>query len=264
MRDDPVVQDVAAQHGTDRLRWGWIAIGVLLGGGMIGSVLLVVDPRLVRPAVAGFHVTLAILLVGMLVGYGSSGETILEAGVTGVILVLGTGICATVGLAVSVPGFVWLLSLFLVPAVAMLGGWAGELLQGTLEEAYDDRAVDWPWVIASIIVGFTLSSYAVLLGQSLFGLTNRESLAVFAGSFLLTGWIIGFFSPGMTMIEPAIAGALMMVVDTGFVIMVFGDLPGAQVVAFGFFGAILFALLGGWLGEFTQKWTRGRGGPPRS
>jgi len=252
------VQEPHVGPAHHRLRWGWIAGGVLLGAGLISLFLFAIDPTLSEPAIAGLIVGLAIILTGIVVGARSRGETIREAGAAGLVLVVVMAVLSIAVFRLSIPVFAWLMAPFFVPALAMLGGWAGELLQGTLEEAYDDRAVDWPWVMVSIVIGFTLSSFAVLLGQRAFGLTTDQSLLAFAGSFLVTGWLVGFFSPGMTMVEPAIAGGLMLVVDCGFVIMVFERLPGAQVVLTGFVGGMLLALLGGWLGETTQKRYRRR------
>jgi hypothetical protein len=138
----------------------------------------------------------------------------------------------------------------------MLGGWAGELLQGTLEEAYEDRVVDLPWIFVSIVLGFTISAYAVLIGREVFDVSLEQSLWLFAGSFLVTGWVVGFFSPGNTMVEPAIAGALLMVFDAGFVILWFDGLPGSQVFLIGFGAGIVLALVGGVLGELTQRIAR--------
>lgn len=248
------------EHTSAALRWWWIASGVLLGAVLISLFLFALDPRLEQPAIAGLIVGLSIILTGILVGFGSRGETIREAGLAGLLLVVVCGILTKALLDTAIPVFAWLMAPFFVPALAMLGGWAGELLQGTLEEAYDDRAVDWPWVMVSIVIGFTLSSFAVLLGQRLLGLTTDQSLYAFAGSFLLTGWLVGFFSPGMTMVEPAIAGGLMLVVDCGFVILAFDRLPGARVTLMGFLGGMALALLGGWLGEVTQRRARPRRG----
>jgi hypothetical protein len=137
--------------------------------------------------------------------------------------------------------------------MAMLGGWVGEMLQGTLEEAYDDRAVDWPWVFVSVIIGVTLSAYAVFLGRALFDLTTVQSLLVFAASFLVTGWIVGFSSPGVTMVEPAIAAGMLIIIDAGFIILWFDDLAASQTLLIGFGGGMVLALLGGWLGETHQR-----------
>ena len=107
-------------------------------------------------------------------------------------------------------------------------------------------------------IGFTLSAYAVFLGQALLNLTPMQNLFVFAASFLVTGWIVGFFSPGVTMVEPAIAAGGMVILDAGFVILWFDALPRFQTTLIGFGGGVVLALAGGWLGEKTQKLREGR------
>ena len=251
----------AAGADSDALRWSWIGSGVLIGAALL-TLFISVMQFSEKPAVAGFVVLLSIVLAGMLVGYYSRGETIRETAVAAFILVVLVGAISTLALKITVPPFVWFISPFLVPGMAMLGGWAGELLQGTLEEAYEDRLVDWPWVFCSIVLGFTLSAYAVLVGREAFGVTLEQSLSLFAGSFLITGWIVGFYSPGNTMIEPAIAAALMVVLDAGFVILWFDGLPAADILAKGFGAGIVLALVGAVLGELVQRKTgRRRTGP---
>lgn len=206
-----------------------------------------------RPAVAGFIVLLSVVLAGILVGFHSRGETIRETAVAAFGLVVLTALFSATILDMTIPTFVVLLSIFLVPGLAMLGGWTGELLQGTLEEAYEDRVVDWPWVFVSVVLGFTLSGYAVLIGREAFGVTLDGSLWLFAGSFLITGWVVGFFSPGNTVVEPAIAALLMLVIDAGFVILWFDGLPAARILTIAFGVGVALALAGGWLGELTQR-----------
>ena len=245
------------------LRWSWVLGGVLLGSALISIFLRIMDPGLERPAVAVSVTVLSVVLVGIMVGYRSRGETIRETAVAGLLLVILTGIVAFGLTDVDLRFEVWGFAVFFVPLVAMLGGWVGEILQGTLEEAYEDRRVDWPWVFVSVVIGITLSAYGVLLGQALFGLTTLQSLVVFALCFGVTGWVVGYASPGVTMVEPAVAALVMMVADGAFVILFFEELPVGQVFLVGFGGGFLLALAGGWLGEMTQR-VRGRVRPARS
>jgi len=252
-------QDMATTDTSPQpLRWIWVAGGVLLGSILISLFVYMVDPQLERPAVTGLVVTLSLILVGILVGYRSSGETIRETAIAGLILLILTAIVAAVVLKIRVPVVVWLMSPFYAAILTMAGGWVGEMLQGTLEEAHEDKAIDWPWVFVSVIIGFTLSAYAVFLGQAVLSLTPMQSLFVFAASFLVTGWIVGFFSPGVTMVEPAIAAGGMVILDAGFVIVWFDTLPQFQATLIGFGGGVVLALAGGWLGEKTQRLREGR------
>ena len=79
-----------------------------------------------------------------------------------------------------------------------------------------------------------------------------------AGAFLLTGLIIGYFSPGRTMVEPAIAAAGMILAHGGFVALYFDPAPAAGSLMLAFAGGTLLALLGGWVGESLQTAVRSR------
>jgi len=250
--------NVTSPEGDPPMRWWWVLGVVLIGSAAIGLFLYLVDPRVEQPAVAASILLLSVMLVGTIVGYRSEGETILETGVGGLVLLLLTAFITRGILGIDVPLIALLYSVFLVPLVCMLGGWTGEMLQGTLEEAHEDRAVDWPWVFVSIVVGITFSGYAVFLCQALLDFGPDESLAIFAASFLLTGWVVGHFSPGVTMVEPAIAAVLMIVVDVGLVILWFDGMSRLQLILIGFGGGMVMALIGGWLGERTQRTLRTR------
>lgn len=251
MRADAEVRTETSGDGP--LRWTWVAIGAGLGSTLVGLFLYLVDPGLERLDRAGFIVALTVLLMGILVGYRSRGETVREAGLAGLGVLLVTAAVAVGVLKLRAPIFVWLSSPFYMMLLALLGGWVGEMLQGTVEEAHDDDAIDWLWVFVSVVIGFAVSSYAIFIGQSLVGWTPAESVVVFAASFALTGWLVGYFSPGVTMIEPGIAAAFMIVLDAGFVILWFEGGPPTSLFVVGFGGGAVMALLGGWAGEVCQR-----------
>jgi hypothetical protein len=242
-----------AARDKNPIRWAWVGGGVVIGAFLVSLFIYLVDPGLERLDLSGFVFALSLILVGIFVGYRSPGVTIREAALAGVILLLLVAIVAIGFLRVDVPIITWLMSPFLAAIVTMAGGWVGEMLQGTLEEAHEDRAVDWPWVFVSVVVGLMLSAYAVFIGQALFDITNEQSLYLFALSFLVTGWIVGFLSPGVTMVEPAIAAGMLVLADGALVVMWFEDIPGSQLLLIGFGGGMVLGLLGGWLGELTQQ-----------
>lgn len=250
MRSDLPLAD--PRPSEERLRWTWIGGAVLIGAVLISLTIRIVDPGLRQPEVTGLVATLSLILVGMLVGYHSHGETVRETAVSGMALVLLAGGLGASVLELHIAPGVWLLSPFLAAGISMTGGWVGELLQGTLEEAHGDTTLDWPWLFASVVIGFTLSAYAVSLGNSLFELGDMELLFVFATSFLVTGLVVGFFSPGITLIEPAIAALGMIVLHSGLVLLWFEGLP-PRAILLGFGAGALLALIGAWFGEGTQR-----------
>jgi hypothetical protein len=126
------------------------------------------------------------------------------------------------------------------------------MLQGTLEEAHIDRPLDWPWVFVSIVIGFTLGTYALFLVGAVSPGSPGQDLTIMAAAFLVTGVVVGFFSPGRTMIEPAIAAAGLMVAHGGFMLVYFEAPPALSALLTMFAVGILLALGGGWLGEAMQ------------
>lgn len=244
---------VAAAEAADPMRWKWVIIGVLLGTLLVSTFLYFVDRYLDRPTVDGLVISLCIVVVGILVGATSKGETIREAAIAGLVLMVLTAAVVAFVLRIPVPVLVWLVSPFYAMVLALLGGYVGEMLQGTLEEAHADEQIDWPWVFVSVVVGFTLSSYAVFLTRAVLPPSPIQDLYVFAAAFLVTGLLIGFFSPGITMIEPAIAAAGMIIVHSGFIALYFEDAPALGTLLVAFAAGTLLALFGGWLGETIQK-----------
>jgi len=244
-------------QASGSFRWLWVGAGVLLGSVLIGSFVYIVDPGLQRPLSAGLMVTLSMVLIGMMVGYHSHGETIREAAIVGVALFFLTAAVTTLGFRVGIPVLVWLLAPFYSAAVAAAGGWVGEIMQGTLKEAHVDRFVDWPWILVSVVIGFTLCAYVLAVVNALIDLTTVQTLSIFAASFFITGYIVGLFSPGMTVVEPAIAAAGMIALNSAFVTYWFESPPSVSMLAIGFGGSVLLALLGGFLGEIMQRRKRG-------
>jgi hypothetical protein len=239
-------------EATQPLRWAWVAGGVIMGAVLIGLFMFIVDPELQRPAVSGLIVSLTFVLVGVLVGYRSRGETIREAATAGIILMLIVVLIAAVLIGIPARPLVWLLGPFFGAMLALIGGYAGEMLQGTLSEAHEDRAVDWPWVFVSVVIGFSLSTYLVFIGRALFDMSPSEGLVVFGISFFVTGWIVGYFSPGVTMVEPAIAAGGLVALHSAFIVLWFEVGPPAQTLLVALAGGMLAALAGGWLGERMQ------------
>lgn len=255
MDTDPSVVEI--QEESEPLRWVWVVGGVVLGVLLISVFLWLVDPGFAKPGVDGLVVSLSVMLVGILVGYKSEGETIREAAVAGLVLLLLTGAVAAGLLGMRVPVIVWLVSPFYAATIALVGGYVGEMLQGTLEEAHIDKAVDWPWVFVAVVIGFALSTYAIFLTRALMPPSPAQDLMVFAASFFVTGLIVGYFSPGMTMVEPAIAAGGMIVLHAGFIVLWFEAAPPLEALLTAFVVGTLLALFGGWLGETLQRVRQG-------
>ena len=236
-----------------RFRWGWMAIGVVVGSLLIATFVGVVWNEQPRPAVALLVGGLTFVLAGIFVGFNSPGKTVVEPGIAGAIIaVFAATILAALGaFPVSVGTYgTWVVAGAVFSA---LGGWVGELMQGTIGPDQSEFGIQWPWIVVGVVLGFVFNIYFVFVGRALFDLGPLGVLTSFGLSFLLTGFFVGFFSPGVTLVEPAIAGLALVVIDA--VVTAFGfDAPmPIMTVAIGLVGAFFLALLGGWLGEFVQE-----------
>ena len=243
---------LAADTGQSSMQWVWVLVGVAVGAIVITVFLNVVDRYLDRPGVDGLVGSLTVLLVGILVGAASRGETLREAAVAGLMLAVLTISVVAFQLRIEVPTLVWVAGPFYALVLALIGGYVGEMLQGTLEEAHVDRPLDWPWVFVSIVIGFTLGTYALFLVGAVSPGSPSQDLTIMAAAFLVTGVVVGFFSPGRTMIEPAIAAAGLMIAHGGFMLVYFEAPPAVSSLLIMFAVGILLALGGGWMGEALQ------------
>jgi hypothetical protein len=190
--------------------------------------------------------------MGVLVSYRSPGDTWREAAYGGVGLALMTlvGIRTIEGIEVS--PIVTSVGFFCAVMLAGLGGWGGEVLQGT-HTGSDDKGLRWPWVGVGTLLGVMLSIYAVFLPDALWSVGPLGVLVFLSASFFAAAFFVGFFSPGVTIIEPAFAGMLIVGIDTLLVLLGFGIPFPVPVIAMGMTAAFLIALVGGYLGEVAHN-----------
>jgi hypothetical protein len=230
-----------------------MAIGIVLGSLLIATFVGVVWNEQPRPAVALLVGALTFVLAGILVGFNSPGRTVAEPGIAGAVIgVAAATILAIQGTFPVGPGtfVLWFLA---GAALAALGGWVGELMQGTIAGGRARGRIQWPWVIVGVVLGLVFNIYFVFVGRALFDLGSLGVLGSFSLSFIITGFFVGFFSPGVTLAEPAVAGLLLVAIDSGVTTFAFGAPMPLMTVAIGLVGAFMLALLGGWLGERVQE-----------
>jgi len=111
--------------------------------------------------------------------------------------------------------------------------------------------LQWQWVFMSIVVGTMLVSVIVAVTSSVF---RNPFVPTLIGSlgFVVTGIIIGYFSPGVTIREPAIAGAMLVLIASVVLYAGFDfNLTWFQSLSAIGFGYVL-SLLGAWIGEALQ------------
>lgn len=250
----PAAHQKAGSH--HHFRWGWMAIGIVVGSLLIATFVGVVWQEQPRPAVALLIGGLTFVLAGIFVGFNSPGRTVVEPAVAGgIIAIAAASILSTIGVyPVGAPTVVlWLVTGTLLAGV---GGWVGELMQGTIGAETIHHKISWPWIVVGVVLGFVFNSYFVFVGRALFNLNSMGIMASFGLSFLLTGFFVGFFSPGVTLAEPAIAGVLLVVINVAVSSLGFHAPFPLGAIVLGFVAAFALALAGGWLGELVQEDTR--------
>lgn len=123
-----------------------------------------------------------------------------------------------------------------------------------MDKLFDFNKVDWKWVGISILIFFiaqiVLSVVFGIFGVLTLGIGFLLFIIFTPVMYFVGGFITGYASPGITLIEPAI-GALIM------------NVAGALFNRHGGFGTIItaviafvFALIGAYMGEKFQSQTR--------
>lgn len=238
-------------------QWKWVVIGVVVGVVIIGGSFFIVAPTFHSTAIQSLVLLIGFVVMGAVVGYFSPGVTIKEAFFAGIILMFFFALIfsATSWGTGESKQMVYLLLVF-SGILSQAGAWMGEKLQGSFEKkdgtAKDDVGFQWKWVLAGLALGLALNVLFVFLLAPLFNINLSLIHIAFSVSFILLGFIIGYKSPGVTLKEPAVAGAIAVIGDWLFI--QYGiQLPvPVGYLTFGVVEGFLLTLLGAWLGERYQ------------
>ena len=222
----------------------------VLGLGYISGSFYATSRLPVMAVISGFIIT------GILVGWVTKEETIIEPGIASLVVAL---VSYFVFRAWDLKGFADLSKSDLVLMlcngllVAFAGAWAGELLQSSKEEKKSlSIKLEWPWIVCGASVGLTLSIVLVSSVVILLGADYTYMLIAFAVGLLLTGFLVGWRSPGATLFESAFAGFLTVILSIDIVILTLTSVP-AKMKFIGLSAGIVISLIGGFLGEAMQK-----------
>ena len=253
------MSDSTTQQVTG-MEWKWVIAGVIAGLIIVGASYYIVAPVFHSPAIQTLVMMVGFSVTGVIVGYFSPGVTIKEAGIGGaIVMVLIMILMALTGDQENLvqDKLIDFLLLLLGVGFAVAGAWAGEKLQGEGAEATEEEKADdiihWKWVLAAVVIGFALNALFVFLTAPVFQLNMGVALVAFLVSFLITGFIVGYKSPGVTLKEPAIAGIFTVIIDWVFLEFGIHLQIAADNLISGLALGFLFSLLGAWLGEKYQE-----------
>jgi len=257
------MSEAAASKG---LEWKWIILGTIVGSIFSVALYLIMSATFVTGTVPTFMSLLGFIVMGIIIGYKSHGYTIKEPAIGGVLTAI---ITAVVLMKVSerfTPSTTeWVGAPIIGFLFGLLGGWVGEQIQVTPEEAkkeLEDQAkgkLQWGWIFAGTIVAFILNAFFVFGLFVVLKFDVGGILFALGASFILAGLITGYFSPGITIREAAAAGAFSMILN--FLLIYFGFehtiLPIDYLLGT-LVGGFVLSLLGGWLGEKLQSFMEDR------
>lgn len=236
----------------------------ILGTVIVLSVTFLIGSQFGSPVLPFMAMFAGFILTGIIAGWLSKGETILEPG-------LASAVVAAISYVVVGS---WDLNCFkLLPPQAFhtnmilvvlngiiltfVGAWAGEKFQGTLEnsDGAQEIGIQWSWVLCGTVFGIAVSLLLATIIIIIFGAyVEYLTIALVIGIFF-TGFTVGFRSPGVTMKEAAFAGffALVAAFDI-FKITLDQDstllTPGLLIA--GFVLSLVVAFGGGFAGEKFQ------------
>jgi hypothetical protein len=246
------------------LEWKLIILGVIAGTILCLALHQMVAQTFHISLIPTFMSLLGFVVMGIIIGYKSEGYTIMEPAIGGAITIVLTGLILSIGF-----GYPFSLGEMFGGAVlglllGFVGGWVGEQIQVKPEqkakELHSANAgkLQWGWILAGTVLAYTLNAFFVIGGFALLKFSVGGILAAFGASFLLAGIMIGYFSPGVTIKEAAISGALSVVLN-GIFLYSFSLLMMDEIsyLVEGLVIGFVLSLAGGWLGEKLQVMMEG-------
>lgn len=241
------------------LEWKWIIAGTMAGTALCVSLFLMIAKTFHIPLIPTYMSLLGLVVMGIIIGYKSEGYTIKEPAIGGIVTLALTGMLLS-----SVFGFSFT-TMELVGApilgliLGLIGGWVGEQIQITPEELVKELENDkkgnlqWGWIIAGTVIAFIFNAFFVIGGFALLKFGVAGIIMALGASFLFAGLLVGYFSPGVTIMEAGLAGVLSVVLNAVFLysfnlLMADESVYVLEGLAVGF----VLSLFGGWLGEKLQ------------
>jgi len=247
------------------LEWKWIIFGVFAGTALSISLHRVIAQTFLIPLIPTFMSLLGFVVMGIIMGYKSEGYTIKEPAIGGLMTVLLVGLILMLGFNYKFTTVEIFGGAIVGLILGFIGGWVGEQIQVTQEEAAQELeeekqgGLQWGWIIAGTVIGFILNAFFVIGGFALLKFSTSGILMALSASFLFAGILVGYFSPGVTIWEAALSGALSIIINVIF-LLAFKLLQMDELVyaAIGLVGAFILSLIGGWAGEKMQAFVESK------
>ncbi|MFZ4621228.1 MAG: hypothetical protein ACOYNS_11775 [Bacteroidota bacterium] len=241
------------------LEWKWIITGIIAGTALCLSLYLMIAKTFHIPLIPTFMSLLGFVVMGIIVGFKSEGYTIKEPAIGGFVTLLLVGLVLSFGFGVSFTTTEFIAAPIIGLILGLVGGWVGEQIQITPEELVKELEADkkgglqWGWILAGTVIAFIFNAFFVVGGFALLKFGMSGLLISLGASFLFAGLLVGYFSPGVTIMEAGIAGVLSVVMNAVFLYTFSLLMLNEMVVVLEMIvGGFVLSLIGGWLGEKLQ------------
>jgi hypothetical protein len=202
----------------------------------------------------------AFIVTGFFIGYLSEGVTFLEPGSGAVILSVLLYFIIPV---FNLKGFQgiwdsdWVLIFMNGIILTFAGAWLGEKWENTSlsTEKLIYKNFDWGWMLAGVLMGITASMIVILIMFLIIGPNPESFLVPFVLALFITGVIVGWKSPGYTVLEAAIAGFLSLTLMFNiFRLTLRTEEPiGVWTIIIGLLAAYFESYFGAHIGEKIQE-----------
>ncbi len=244
-------------HIESKLQWKWVILSVIAGLIIVGASYFIVAPIFQSGQVQSVVMLVGFIVTGAIIGHYSPGITIKEATIGGtLVMIVMLLLLYITKQEIHFSAAINMLLLILGIGFSWVGGWAGEKLQGDEDAAAEakNQKFLWKWVIVGVIVCFALNILFVFLISRFFPVhMYRSAFMGFVVSFVVTGFIIGYKSPGITLKEPAVAGLIAVILDWVYIRYIVSlRVPGLYLTV-GLILGFLLTFFGAWLGEKYQQ-----------
>ena len=117
---------------------------------------------------------------------------------------------------------------------------------------HKEPKLQWKWVILSVIAGLIIVGASYFIVAQIFH-SGEVQVLILLGGCIVTGAVIGYFSPGITINEASIGGALVMAIMFILRAMTNAEIHfSASIDILLLILGVGFSWLGGWAGEKLQ------------
>jgi hypothetical protein len=248
-----------ATKSKESFDWKWLITGIVAGTALCLSLHLMISQTFHVPIIPTFMSLLGFVVMGIIIGYKSEGYTIKEPAIGGFVTLFLVGNILTFGFNYNFTTLEKFLGPIFGLVLGLIGGWVGEQIQITPEELLKELETDkkgglqWGWILAGTVIAFIFNAFFVIGGFALLKFGIGGILLALGASFLIAGLLVGYFSPGVTIVEAGVAGALSVVLNAiflySFSLLMMDD---SVYVIEGLAAGFVLSLIGGWLGEKLQ------------